>query len=415
MTKPLTVSVVIVSRHRPDALRRAILGVVQQSYRPLELVIVADPQSCLSLRSVPQALHAKIVPYDEANISAARNLGIKAAAGEIVAFVDDDAVPEPSWLRFLIDPFADPEVMVAGGFVRGRNGISWQSRGQAVDHTGMTRPLDIDDNRAPIFEPSPDLAIKTEGTNMAVRRDALVALGGFDPRYRFYLDETDLNLRVVGNGWATALVPTAQVHHGFEQSSRRRQDRVPRSLFEIGASWAVFLATHCEAAQIPIVWERVCRSERSRLLRHMVSGALEPRDVRRLLAGLYEGFEDGQNRGVEKTDLGDAISADFSGLPDFPTAGTEMISGRNWSRRRLAHKATGAVAAGHRANVFCFSPTALYHRVRFTDAGYWLQDGGLFGRSERSQPIFRYHSFQGRVAAETRRVALVREITPKTS
>ena len=75
---------------------------------------------------------------------------------------------------------------------------------------------------------------------MAVRRDVLAALGGFDPAYHFYLDETDLNMRLAQAGHATALCPRALVHHGFAASTRRRKDRVPADLFDIGASWAVF-------------------------------------------------------------------------------------------------------------------------------------------------------------------------------
>lgn len=409
MSDALTVSVVIVSRHRPDALRRAILGVVQQSYHPLELVIVADHRTCMSLRAVPQAVQAKVIPFDEANISAARNIGINAAAGEIIAFVDDDAVPEPSWLRHLTDPFSDPEVMVSGGFVRGRNGISWQSRGQMVDDKGQTQPLRLEDQQTAVFEPAPGLAVKTEGTNMAMRRSALVALGGFDPRYHFFLDETDLNLRVSAQGWVTALVPLAQVHHGFAASDRRRQDRVPKSLYEIGASWAVFLAQHCSEDQIQSVWAGVCQSERNRLLRHMVSGALEPRDVGRKMAGLFEGYAKGAERVFALPEIKQIPDAPFAAIAEFPNPGMNVLSGRPWSRKRLQDQAERMVASGHRASVFLFSPTALYHRVRFTESGVWLQTGGLFGRSERTQTLFRLTSFRKRIAQELDRLTPVRE------
>ena len=51
-------------------------------------------------------LRAGQIAFDEANISVARNLGIMAAASEIVGFIDDDAVPEPTWLTRLTAPFA---------------------------------------------------------------------------------------------------------------------------------------------------------------------------------------------------------------------------------------------------------------------------------------------------------------------
>ena len=130
MTEP-TVSVVIVSRDRPEALARCLRGVAQQHYTNFEVVIVADRAGMAQLWAMPEAIHAKQVRYDEANIAVARNLGIIEASGEVVAFIDDDAVPEPSWLSQLSLPFLSDHVTAAGGYVLGRNGISWQWRAQS--------------------------------------------------------------------------------------------------------------------------------------------------------------------------------------------------------------------------------------------------------------------------------------------
>ncbi len=411
MSGTLTVSIVIVSRHRPDALRRCLMGVSQLAYTPFEVIIVADPASCAGLRSVPTAAHVKLLPFDQANISAARNAGVGLAAGEIIAFIDDDAVPEPTWLDHLAAPFADPTVMAAGGFVRGRNGISWQSRANSVDWTGQETPLDIPESSPTVLTPPTGRAIKTEGTNMALRRSALVALGGFDPSYRFFLDETDLNLRLAAHGWSTALVPLAQVHHGYLESARRRADRVPTDLTEIGASWGVFLTSHCPPDQVAPAWARVQTDERARLLRHMVTGALEPRDVGRLMSELISGYKDGLKR-ISAV----PVPLPTTGHPFLPYPGSfkapnKVFSGRIWALGRLRRKARLAVQTGHRASLFSFSHTALYHRVRFSSDGVWEQTGGLFGRSVRDQKAFRLWTFRRRVDFETERVAKVRSIT----
>ena len=110
----LTVSVIIVSRERPDALRRCLLGISQLQYRAFEVVVVACPAG-IAVAEASQALpDIKCVAFSEANISAARNQGLVYAAGEIVAFIDDDAVPEPKWQHHLVAPAARSDVAAMG-------------------------------------------------------------------------------------------------------------------------------------------------------------------------------------------------------------------------------------------------------------------------------------------------------------
>ena len=79
-------------------------------------------------------------------------------------------------------------------------------------------------------------------------------------------------------------MPLAQVHHGFAPSARRRDDRVPRDLFEIGASLAVYLRKHDgNLAAFPL--ERT--AQRHRLLSHMVAGRLLPSDVAKILTTFW--------------------------------------------------------------------------------------------------------------------------------
>ncbi|WP_425046860.1 glycosyltransferase family 2 protein [Primorskyibacter sp. S87] len=403
-----TVSVIVVSRDRPEALQRCLLAVSQLMYDPFEVVVVTDPQSFAVLQSHQLADKIKLLSFDDENISAARNHGIHAAAGEIIAFLDDDAVPEPTWLVALVAPFSRADVVASGGFVRGRNGISWQSTAQAVDRMGRSAPLDIACDKTTVLSPGKNRGIKTQGTNMAVRRSVLARLGGFDPRYRFFLDETDLNLRLAESGGKTAFVPRAQVHHGYQASRRRRSDRVPLDLTEIGASWAVFLNSHCPKTLHRDRWREIKRAERARALYHLVRGGLEPRDVRRLMASLQNGYSQGLSRpALTLPPVPDPTEA-FLPFPSRRDTQAILLSGRSWSRSRLHQQAIDLVKSGKVATVLRFSPTAVFHRVRFTQDGYWEQTGGLFGRSRRSDPLFSLWRFSSRVRAETDRIARVR-------
>lgn len=401
---PVPVTVVIVSRHRPAALRRAVAAVRQQDHPLLELVIVADPAACAALAG----LAAKILPFDAANISAARNLGIAQAAGDIVLFLDDDAVPEPSWAGRLAAAFADPRVIAATGFVRGRNGLSYQWRASEVDRFGQDHPLNVPETPS-LHGGSAARAVKTQGTSCGFRRGVLAAAGGFDPAFRFYLDEADLNLRLAGAVPAglTAVVPLAQVHHGFAASARRRADRTPLSLHEIAASSAVFLRRHAGAAALAAGWARLWQDQRRRVLRMMVEGRIEPGAVRPLLATLRQGWDDGLRRPL-------AVPAPIDSPPPFlPLPGTGprpgvVLAGRLWQARGLARRAESAVAAGGIVTVFRFSPTLLRHNHRFHSDGYWMQAGGLFGRADRDGPPLFYGGFRRRLRAEVAKWAKLR-------
>ncbi|MEL6450903.1 MAG: glycosyltransferase [Pseudomonadota bacterium] len=403
------VTVVVVSRDRPIALRRCLTGVAQLQYDGFEVVVVADEKGCAAVKASAYADLVKLVPFDAPNIAEARNLGISHAAGDIIAFLDDDAVPEPSWLTQLAAPFDRPHVKAMGGFVRGRNGISFQWQARTVDEMGETEPVEMNPNRATLLTPRGRRATKTEGTNMAVRRDVLVELEGFDPGFAFYLDETDLNLRLRRAGYTTAIVPMAEVHHGFEASPRRRSDRVPRDLFDIGASWAVFQRKYLPETARTAHWRAIRLSERTRVVEHMVAGRLLPRDVRYLISRLDQGYAQGlmrQRGGAQVT------NSPVSPFKTFPYTKREsgVLAGRTWQRARLRAEAAERVQDGQIVSLFLLSPSSLYHHVRFDAGGYWEQSGGLFGRSNRDDPVFRPDGFRARLARETRRVAQQRLI-----
>lgn len=409
MSTPL-VSVIVVSRGRADVLPLCLTGLGQLYYPGYEIIVVTDPGGIKAVQKMGWENRVKLVAFNEPNISAARNAGIIQAAGDVVAFIDDDAVPEPTWLTHLIEPFQDNQISAAGGFVRGRNGISYQWMANFLDHTGKNIPLNILDTNSLVPTPLHGGAVKTEGTNCAFRRNILTRLGGFDPVYRFYNDESDLNMRLAQAKMKTALVPLAQVHHGYGASERRTADRAPTSLFEIGASTMVFLRKYCVKGTISAALETFTAEQRVRLINHMVKGAIEPCNIEHLLADLQAGYNEGKIRPL--TPLAPLVPMKVPFLRFKRKGATQKaicLSGRWGSGARLAHKAKQQVEAGNVVSVYIFSPTALFHHIRFHKDGYWLQTGGVFGRSERQEPLIQPTSLEQRAERENVRVASMRK------
>lgn len=404
------VSVVVVSRGRPELLRRCLTGVGQLFYPHFEVVVVADPSGVQAVQDMGLSARIKLVAYDEPNISCARNLGITAAAGDIVAFIDDDAVPEPTWLDHLIEPFEDPAIVAAGGFVRGRNGISYQFRAAFVSPTGQDAAINTDGKIAFVPDTPADHAVKTTGTNCAFRRANVALIGGFDPVFRFFHDETDLNMRLTRAGGKTAVVPLAQVHHGFAASERRHDNRAPVSLEDVGASTVLFLRKHAPSAALEPACDALTCEQRTRLGRYVADGRLDRSAVEPLMQGLRQGMERGFITPIRPLA---PLCAPEQPFLRFADAGmpprSVLVAARPWSAGRAARKARAEVAFGNVATLIRLSPTALYHRVRFLPDGYWLQTGGVFGRAARDEPMFRPTTFRRRVKTEWKRVARLRQ------
>lgn len=408
-----TVSIIVVSRGRAADLPLCLLGISQLDYPSFEVVLVADSEGIDAARNLTFFDDLKVVEFNKANISAAHNLGIAEAAGEVVAFIDDDAVPEPTWLRYLVAGFSEPDVAASGGFVIGRNGISFQWQARSVDCTGKAQELDVDEEKTSVLTPSNGRAIKTEGTNMALRRDVIVQMGGFDPAFRFYLDETDVNFRLMQVGHRTAIAPLAQVHHGYKASATRRSDRVPTDLSQIGASLVVFLRKHAPEALHANAIDQARREQRLRAMRHMVSGLIEPRDVTRLLKSFDKGLQEGQMRILASLTPLPRAQSGFQAMAKRHGGRHVVRMGHRLAKANLLGEAEAVVRNGGRASLFIFSTNARAHKIRFTDGGVWLQSGGVFGRSVRAGRRVLLINRQKRLSKEVRRLAKIRDFPSK--
>ncbi len=297
-----TFSIVICTDGRAAALATTLQSLRHLDAPPFEVVVVRGPTED-GIEDVLASWRGqvKVARNPERNLSIARNLGIAAAAGDVVAFLDDDAIPEPEWLGELAAAYGDPAVGGAGGFVLNPDGITYQYRYGVVDRLGRA---DLSWSRA-----APELCFPFTasfphplGANSSFRRAALIELGGFDEEFEYYLDETDMTARLVDAGWKMAQIGGAHVHHKYMASANRNEARVLTHWYAIIKNHIYFglrhgLAYHSLNSVIVAAQSFIGRMYND-LDWAIGAGKLTERDRARFWTEVDEAWRDGLARGL---------------------------------------------------------------------------------------------------------------------
>src|SRR5579884_3097331 len=215
MKKP-TVSIIIITRNRPFLLQHCLQRVTALAYSQKEIIVVdssTNDESQLILAQFPEVIYLRLSGRRN-NMPQARNEGIAASTGEIIAFIDDDSMTCSEWLIALLEVDHDEQVGAAGGRVISQpEPYCNKRRGNPqllVQSTGIVIAKDIDlPSRGRI---EVDHLI---GCNMSFRRQALEEVGGFDANYTLtnLREETDLCIRVKKAGWRVIYDPAIAVVH----------------------------------------------------------------------------------------------------------------------------------------------------------------------------------------------------------
>ena len=218
LDEPATVaaSVQVVAEDHPDDLRRLLAGLA--AHPPSvswELIVVAnaptfelEPITALATTVEPVVLQTS----ERLGWGESRTLGMRRSRGEVTVLLDTSIEPTGDFLAPLLAAFDDPSVGIAGGW-----GVTSGDGRQFVE----APPGEVD---------------AVEGYCLAVRREALRAVGGFDRRFRFYRNaDLDFSFAVRDAGWRavrTAPLPVAKhEHRGYASLPEAERDRLSKRNF----------------------------------------------------------------------------------------------------------------------------------------------------------------------------------------
>lgn len=234
------VSVVINTLNRCELLEQVLDALHDQRFRDFEVIVVNGPSTDgteAMLRERGDAF--RLVPCDVASLGVSRNLGIRHAACPIVAFTDDDAIPDPTWLERLVPLFDDAMVGAAGGPVfdvpLGR--VEWKictCTRLGANRTDSPPPIDQ------YLGVGADPFVYLAGCNMAFRRSVLREIGGFNPLFAYGYDDVEVCMRVVDLGYTIAYDEGALVTHHRASSAVRDERQEIQDPYPIAHARTVF-------------------------------------------------------------------------------------------------------------------------------------------------------------------------------
>ncbi len=223
MTRP-TVSVVIATYRRAKFVEECLDHLGRQTVRPVRIIVVdASPDTTtydvvVRHPGVEYRRNARGI----GTTATSRAIGVEDVREDVVAFLDDDAFAEPTWLQELLKPYEDPAVAAVGG--RALNGQPGEDR-EGLGQIGLLLP---DGRLTGFFAADPGRVVDVDhmlGANMSVRMSVVRELGGIRDLYpgTCLREETDIALRIRRAGMRIVYTPFAVVRHVAGDYARGRR------------------------------------------------------------------------------------------------------------------------------------------------------------------------------------------------
>jgi len=194
-------TVIVAAYNAASTLGECLSSIRELNYPDYETIVVDDGSTDATAEIARQS-GVSTVRVEHNGLAVARNAGIEAAAGEVVAFIDADARADRDWLYHLIETIKRRDAAAAAGPSFAPDPKSARAAAMAAA-PGLPREVRAGDDRL----------LQLCGCNMAITKTALVRAGGFDPMFTAAGDDVDLSWRLAAADETLAYAPGAVVIH----------------------------------------------------------------------------------------------------------------------------------------------------------------------------------------------------------
>lgn len=195
-------SVILCSRNGARTIGETLEHLTRLDYPNYEVIVVNDGSTDATPEIAARFPQFKLISVPNGGLSRARNVGMEAANGEFLAYIDDDAYPDPHWLSHLAYTYLSGDYAGVGGPNIPPPGDGFIAECVSSSPGGPLHVMLTDTEAEHI-----------PGCNLSVRRECLKEIGGFDPRFRIAGDDVDVCWRLLDKGWKIGFNPAALVWH----------------------------------------------------------------------------------------------------------------------------------------------------------------------------------------------------------
>jgi len=227
------VSIVVATRNRAKELIECVASLLKQDYENFEIIIIDDASDINHVKTFMNYVLSlspisKCIKYyrlkTHRGLSYCRNVGVLIARGKIIAFIDDDAIADRSWLSSLLNMFHDDKVAGVNGRIIPKTTKLRRYRYSSYDQGEQVKEIPF------IFQ----------GGNCAFRKDLLLQIGLFDSKITFGHEERELSFRLKQMGFKFLYNPDAVIYHDPPTNFLR----VLKKGFKLGFSEAYIARKH---------------------------------------------------------------------------------------------------------------------------------------------------------------------------